>query len=79
MPRYFFDCSCDQKTAIDEDGLELASPAEARVAALEALPDLLKESLPDQPAQELSISVRDQSGRLVFTTSLFLSMRWGYL
>lgn len=79
MPRYYFDYSCDNVVMFDEDGLELSSPSAARLEALDALPDLLRELLPDQPAKELSISVRDESGQFIFTTSLFLSMRWGHL
>ncbi len=79
MQRYFFDYACDNEITADEAGLELASTADVRLAALKALPDLLKELLPDQPPKEVSIVVRDELGRVVFTTSIFLSMRWGYL
>lgn len=79
MSRYFFDCAWDHNVTVDEVGLEVASPSEVRLAALKALPDLLKELLPDQLTEKVSISVRDERGRLVFTTSIFLSMRWGYL
>lgn len=77
MPRYYFDYSCDHVVSVDDEGVELSSPSEARVAALDALPDFLRDLLPYQPVEEISISVRDESGRFIFTTSIFLSMRWG--
>jgi len=79
MPRYYFDYSCDHVVSVDDEGVELSSPSEARLAALDALADFLRDLLPSRPAEEISISVRDESGRLVFTTSISMSMRWGYL
>lgn len=73
MPRYFFDYTCDGRTAVDQDGLELTGNSEVRIAALEAFLDLLRESLPTEPTREVSISVRDEAGQIVFRAVLSLN------
>lgn len=78
MPRYFFDYTYDDKVTVDEEGLELPSPSETRVAALEAPGHNERVTFSHRPVQDVSTSVREETGRLVFTTSISLSMRWGH-
>lgn len=73
MPRYFFDYTCDGRTAVDQDGVELIEDPEVRVAVLEAFLDLLREPLSTPPTREVSISVRDENGQIVFRAVLSLS------
>lgn len=75
MPRYFFDYICGHETMPDDEGVELPSPSEIPGAAFKALPEMLKD-LPRRAPQTASISVRDETGRLVFITTIFLSARW---
>jgi hypothetical protein len=76
MPRFFFDYDDGQSVTADDVGLELATQEDVRRAALDALPDLARELLPETPVREMSIQVRDEAGRYVLTTSLILVTQW---
>jgi hypothetical protein len=76
MSRYFFDYHDGQSVTADEYGLELTSREDVHRAALDALPDIARELLPQHPVREMSIQVRNEAGRHVLTTSLILVTQW---
>lgn len=72
MPRYYFDTNDGRSLEVDQTGLDLATIEEVRWAALDALPDMARDALPRRPVRELSVQVRDEGNRIVFTASLVL-------
>lgn len=77
MPRYFIDSSDGSFSHIDNEGVELAGDEAARYLALDALPDMVREVLPDGDRREFAVCVRDQRGKVVYSASLTLSGAWG--
>lgn len=75
MTRYYFDTNDGLSLAVDQTGLDLATMEEVRWAALDALPDMARDALPRRPVRELSVQVRDEQGKVVFTASLVLITR----
>lgn len=76
MPRYFIDSSDGNFSHIDSEGVELAGDAAARYLALDALPDMVREVLPDGDRREFAVSVRDAFGKVIYSASLTLAGGW---
>lgn len=76
MPRYFIDSSDGNFSHIDSEGVELGGHAAARILALDALPDMVREVLPDGDSREFSVSVRDAVGKVIYSASLTLTGGW---
>ncbi len=76
MPYYFFDTHDGDTTVIDDQGLELANRQAARVAAIDALPDIARDVLPDGDRREMGVRVRDETGRVILTAALSLNVDW---
>jgi len=72
VPRYYFDTDDGRRKSHDDQGLEYAHEAEARDAAIRALPDMAKDALPGADRETFSVSVRDDGGRYVLHASLVL-------
>lgn len=62
MTRYFFDSSDGDFVDIDEDGIELSSDGEARLSALDALPDMARAVMPNGDCRLFTVSVRREDG-----------------
>jgi hypothetical protein len=69
MARYYFD---EGAAGPDQVGLELDGPDQARGEAVKALPDMARDVLPDGDHLRLSVTVRDETGRVFFRASLTL-------
>jgi hypothetical protein len=76
MPRYFFDTYDGNHASLDEEGVECGSRQQIQDCAIDALPDIARDELPDGLEQLFWVKVRDESGRLVFEASLTLTSRW---
>jgi hypothetical protein len=76
MPRYYIDSSDGNFSHIDSEGVELAGDEAARYLALDALPDMVREVLPDGDRREFAVCVRDQGGRVIYSASLTLTGAW---
>lgn len=76
MPRYFIDSSDGSFSHIDQDGVELTGDEAARYLALDALPDMVREVLPDGDQREFAVRVRDAGGRVIYSASLTLTGAW---
>ena len=75
MPHYYFD-TCDNGVFTrDETGLELDGLQTAKDEAARGLADLAQDVLPDSIDHEMSIEVRDDEKRLLFTTTLAFAVR----
>lgn len=76
MPRYFIDSSDGDHTDIDREGLELADDETARRTALDALPDMARDKLPDGDERSFRVSVRNADGSVIYRASLDLTGGW---
>jgi hypothetical protein len=76
MPRYFIDIDDGEQVFHDQEGLLLAGPAEARRAALSALPDIARDVIPNGDAHVLGCVVQDGSRRIIYQATLTLSGAW---
>ena len=76
MPRYFLDSADGDLKVIDDEGIELQDPREARKFAIDVLPDMARDKIPDGDHREFSVRVRDHDGRVIYTASLTLSGEW---
>ena len=77
MPRFFFDTHDGGHSICDDEGIELASSDAAGRQALASLPDIARDVLPgDGDRHDITVDVRDETGRLMFTATLSLVARW---
>ena len=76
MPRYFFDTDDGDRSHRDDDGLDLPHPEAARRAALDALPDMARDKMPDGDRRTLVAAVRDERGTVVYSATLSLEGDW---
>jgi len=72
MSRYFFDSTDGDFVDIDEDGIELASDGEARLSALDALPDMARAVMPNGDCRLFTVSVRREEGGVIYRASMEL-------
>jgi hypothetical protein len=70
MTRYFFDIHDGPNSSRDEDGEELATLEDAESEAVRALADLSRNRLRNGGKTKLVIDVRDDTGKVVLSTSL---------
>ena len=76
MARYFFDVFDGTTTAIDEIGIECDDLAEVRYRAIDALPEIARDELPNGDAGLFEIKVRDERGSPLFRCSLAFTSDW---
>ncbi|MGN6548426.1 MAG: DUF6894 family protein [Pararhizobium sp.] len=76
MPNYFFEISDGTETKEDEIGLRCRTLKDAREAAFKALQDAFHDERITSDLRELSITVRDQSGRRLFRTGISWTLAW---
>ena len=58
MPRSYFDTNDGDEQQRDDTGLDMADRQAARLAAIDALPDIARDVLPDGDRREMAIRVR---------------------
>ncbi|CAA2159890.1 hypothetical protein MBRA_05070 [Methylobacterium brachiatum] len=75
MPRYFFDVM-DGDLIVDSEGVDLPDVRAAHDKAIKALPDITKSYLSDKQKQEVSVTMRDESGRPMFRATLTIRAEW---
>ncbi|MGN6145673.1 MAG: DUF6894 family protein [Mesorhizobium sp.] len=76
MPRYFFDTYDQDELNRDDEGLECNVKAEIQERAIDALPDMAREALPDGPNHDFRVQVRNENDRVVFQATLVLRSEW---
>ncbi len=76
VPRFFIDTSDQQHFVRDKVGYELPDVDAARDAAIEALPDMARDVLPDGDARTFLAVVRDEQNRTLLQASLSLGVVW---
>ena len=77
MPRYFFDVFENLKGVERDDvGTEYASPEEARDAAIQEVPLIIRSRQVEGDRGYIAIQIRDETGQYIFRASLTLLTRW---
>lgn len=76
MALYFFDCLDGDTTYVDDDGISCRDLAEVRYRAVDALPDIARDELPDGDERTFEIRVRDATGKPVFRCWLNFRLAW---
>ena len=76
MPRYFFDTFNGRDLMRDDMGLELDDLERVRIEAIDALPDLARNELPDGDEHIFAVQVRDEQGRVVYSATLDFKGKW---
>ena len=75
MPHFFFDIT-DGATLVDDEGSEFSNAHAARDAALKTLPQMACHEVGPPRGRMITLLMRDEVGRHLFTASLNLSSRW---
>ena len=70
MALYFFDVFDGKATAIDEIGIDCEDLSQVRYRAVDALPEIARDELPDGDERLFEVKVRNASGEQVFRCSL---------
>lgn len=76
MARYFFDVRDGDALTPDETGIECSDLGDMRYKAIDALPEIARDTLPDGDAHMFEVSVRDDQGKPVFRCRLTLTTEW---
>lgn len=76
MSRYFFDLHDGEEFTADVDGIVCASLDDLSFHAVDVLPDIAREILPDGPRRTFSVKVRDHDDQRVFRATLTLATAW---
>jgi hypothetical protein len=79
MPRYFFDTYDGENFVSDENGLELADIDAAKLEAQRALPDMVRDALPNSNFRSFVVNIRDETGQAVIRLALSLVVEEGTL
>ncbi|ANY83096.1 hypothetical protein BB934_33405 (plasmid) [Microvirga ossetica] len=77
MPRYFFDTFDGENLHSDETGVDLPDIDEAKREAQKALPDMVKDALPDGNHRTFVVNVRDETRQTVVRAALSLVVEEG--
>ena len=72
MPHFFIDTSDEDRFVRDEVGFECVDLEEAKALAVESLPDMAREKLPDGDARTFLAIVRGEDGRSLLRSDLTL-------
>ncbi|ORE90284.1 hypothetical protein [Aurantimonas sp. 22II-16-19i] len=76
MKMYFFDVSDNGNITRDDVGVFCVSDADVRQKAIEALPGLADEVLPDGDRHEISVIVREENEVYIFRATLLFTSHW---
>lgn len=77
MARYFFDTHDGEALLRDDVGIEIDDLERVRAEAIDALPDMAREVLPDGNERMFAVQVRDENGQIVFSATLSFKSEWG--
>ncbi|WP_457589925.1 DUF6894 family protein [Jiella marina] len=73
MPLYYFDVLDGERFIRDETGHECADVAAIRRAAIESLPGMASDVMPDGDRHSIAVKVRDGDGVYVYEAALTLN------
>lgn len=76
MPRFYFDVFDGTRTTTDQDGIVVADIGEVSALAVEALPEIARDQLPNGDHLSFAVTVRTEDGTPIFKATLSLSSEW---
>lgn len=76
MERYFIDTHDGTHAHVDHEGLDFSDAEAARVAALSALPDMVKDHTSNGDDRRFLVRVRNDRGTAIYHATLTLSGGW---
>ncbi len=76
MPLYFFDIKDQDRFSEDDIGIECEPREDVRDAVIEALPDFARDLRLENSDNTITVTVRDEAGKIVFHASLTLNAGW---
>lgn len=76
MPCFFIDTNDGDFSYHDDQGHELPDQDVARKIALDVLPDMARDKIPDGDQRTFSVHVRDQTGAVIYIATLALNGGW---
>lgn len=76
MPRFYFDTFDGDHSTTDSEGIDCPTMKNVQDCAVDALPDMAREMLPDGPNRLFRVSVRDDMGEMIFKATLELKSTW---
>ncbi|WP_246685484.1 MULTISPECIES: hypothetical protein [unclassified Methylobacterium] len=74
--RYYIDTDDGDARVIDEAGFDLPGPLEARTTAIDALPDMARQKIPNGDDRTFSVSVRNEAGGVIYSAELVMTGTW---
>ena len=74
MPRYFFDTHDGARFTRDDKGKDLKDLAAAKAEAKKALPDIVKDEMPDEARRAFVVIVKDEAVRPILRVTLSLNV-----
>lgn len=76
MPLYYMQVDDDETRFRNDEGIELDGPSQARIAALEALPDMVREQVPDGDRRIFTVNVRDEDDQVIYSAVMTFVGQW---
>ena len=76
MPRFYIDTSDQERFVRDQEGYEFADVQAAKNAAVDALPDMARDELPDGDNRTFTAVVRDDQDRTLVQATMSFSVTW---
>lgn len=76
VARYYFDTFDGDRSSADSEGIECSEREQVQYQAVNALPDMARESLPNGPNRMFRVEVREPEGKIVFRATLELKSEW---
>ncbi len=74
MSRFFFDINDGKKFTPDREGMELEGLEASKDEAKKALPDIVRDEMPDGDRRDFTVDVKDVAGRIVWRVTLSLAV-----
>jgi hypothetical protein len=72
MPRFYFDIHDGDDFIPDHEGIDLEGVEDAKVEAVNTLPDMARDGLPEGDSRDFVVTVRDETDRPVWRVRLSL-------
>jgi hypothetical protein len=76
MPRFYFDIQDSAGSHRDEDGSEFLDQSQTRAMALNVLAAIAQDVQSESDQRHFACDVRDETGRVIYTATLFEVGRW---
>ena len=76
MPRFYIDTSDQERFVRDQEGYEFKDLMAAKNAAVDALPDMARDDLPDGDNRTFSAVVRDDRGETLLQATMSFALTW---